>query len=176
MELRPDGSCSTSNWITSVVIIPLILRTQITLRQMDTNWAGIIPFVMIILGLIIAYEIVVGGDGPFSPRAALHYFQTRECSISSPVENNSPLWGGVNMPFFCFIVYMSAVTPPMFMTGEFNSTYIINDITTSFKTKSSHALASHLRISSRALPGMCCLCSYIIVSIQVSGCLGKQIL
>ncbi len=118
MELRPDGSCSRQNWITSVIAIPLILRAQLVLRQMDASWAGMMPTITILIGLIIVFTMAAGGDESISPGAALHYFRTRECSIPSTVEHNSPLWGGLNMPFFCFIVYMSFAMPPMYMTGE----------------------------------------------------------
>ncbi len=142
MEFGPDGSCTKSNWITSVIAIPLILRAQLILRQMEAHWAGMVPAITILIGLIIVFAMVVGGDGPLSPGEALHYFRTRECSMPSPIEHNSPLWGGLNMPFFCFIIYMSFAVPPMYMTGESDLIRNIksNDIT-AFQKKLAHRLA-----------------------------------
>ncbi|KAG5184921.1 hypothetical protein JKP88DRAFT_313437 [Tribonema minus] len=116
MAKGADGTCSTTNWVTSVIFIPLILRAQLAVRQMEMRFKLFTTSVTILVCAILVG--LMAFSGTWAPAAAWHYFTNRACSTASLVEHSSPLWGGINMPIFCFIIYFCLAMPPMLASGR----------------------------------------------------------
>mmetsp|Transcript_17395 Transcript_17395/g.25794 ORF Transcript_17395/g.25794 Transcript_17395/m.25794 type:complete len:254 (+) Transcript_17395:115-876(+) len=120
MEIDGQGSCSATNKITSIVLVPLVLRTQLVLRQSETNFRQFLTSVSILTIAILFGNAFFSGS--WSPSEALYYFTNRSCSRPSVFEQRSPVWGGIPMPMFCFFIYFSLVLPPMIATGRLAET------------------------------------------------------